>query len=172
MFKGLSKSFKSTTSRSPTPPSRTSSHPPTSDPGATLTQFDAVVTEPCGIYLILWSRGDTSTFHWGLYLARTDAKGVLYHQINDKTPSGDWELSIQERNVSHSRSLLGVERGPTGTCRTWAMDALFEVADSGLIDMQPDKEIKKKIEQEAKALAMRAASRRVRFVVPSGSTRG
>lgn len=196
MFKSLLKSSKSTP-KSSTSSSGTFSHPSTSNPGAASAQSNVVLTEPCAIYLILWSRDDTSTFHWGLYLARTETQGILYYQINDNTRSEGWELAIQQRRISHSRTLLvalkvgtyslgtsgdgvqyltdtvkGVERGPTGTCRTWAMDALFELADSGLIDMQPNKKTKENVEQGATLLAMRAASRGVKLVARSEHTQG
>jgi hypothetical protein len=47
------------------------------------------------------------------------------------------------------------------------LDALFELADSGLIGMQPKKETIKDVEQEATFLALRAAALRERIVESS-----
>lgn len=41
-----------------------------------------------------------------------------------------------------------VERGPNGMCRTWAMDAFYDVANSGLIDTQPTNNIKENVEKK------------------------
>ncbi|EGD95931.1 hypothetical protein TESG_03392 [Trichophyton tonsurans CBS 112818] len=46
------------------------------------------------------------------------------------------------------------------TCRTWLLAAPFEVADQGLIDLQPNKAQISRIETEALDHAIRAAGRR------------
>lgn len=167
---------------------RSSSHQSNPNGGARSVPSDLYV-EPSGLYIVLWSRGETSSFHWGLYLAKTEELGVIYHQINEQAYFESWRLSIEERAIWNSQRLLaalkvgvyslgtdpdavqyltdtvrGVKRGLNGTCRTWVMDALFEIADSGLIDMQPDATNKEAVEWEATALAMQAATKRSRLI--------
>jgi hypothetical protein len=173
------------------------SKPPPTLSGAASAQSGDLLTEPCGLYIVLWSRGEAHTFHWGLYLALTESEGMLYHQINGDTASGDWELEILDQQPIPQADILlaalkvgiyglgiesdgveyltdilkSVERGPAGTCRTWLMDALFEVADSGLIDMQPKKKTMEDVEREATVLATRAASRGVKLAARSRYSR-
>ncbi|KAI1962406.1 hypothetical protein LOZ58_002747 [Ophidiomyces ophidiicola] len=141
--------------------------------------------EKNGLYMLLWNTGVSNKYHWSLFVALDQESGIVFHQ----TLLGlKWKYTAEPRNVSNSRSLLvalklGVVEGVddqwmaaikdiirqtevTGefTCRTWALAALYNLADGGFIGLLPQWDDIQKIEQEAKDIAQYCYYGRVKVV--------
>ncbi|KAK2792673.1 hypothetical protein FQN51_001591 [Onygenales sp. PD_10] len=168
-----------------------SSHPLLSKLGPGIPPLERVPTEAGGLYVALWARDINGRYHWGLYLACTATDGVLYDQIDATTPTG-WKLAIRRYTMATSANLCGllkvavyipgtgdtsvdelsnelrrVEIGTSGTCRTWVLAALFELAKFGWIDVKNDAATRNRIEWEAYSLAQIAQDKEVKHVARS-----
>ncbi|EZG03678.1 hypothetical protein H106_06342 [Trichophyton rubrum CBS 735.88] len=125
----------------------------------------------------VWKRTEPIT---GLVNATTNRTGIVCHNTNDGdgfylsqflhphllnstrfltavkvSRLTDYERKFHEE--FHTR--IGEVPIEGHTCRTWLLDALFEVSDQGLIDLQPKKAQLSQIETEALGYAIRAAGR-------------
>ncbi|KAM5439868.1 hypothetical protein MferCBS31731_004279 [Microsporum ferrugineum] len=134
--------------------------------------------EPEMLYITLFRMPKDGNYHWALVIATTNRTGVVYHNTNDG--EGFYisrflhphllnsarflvalkvsRLTAYERNFHeefHRR--IGEVPIEGHTCRTWLFDAFFEVADQGLIDLQPNRAQLVQIENEALMYAERAA---------------
>ncbi|EEP76254.1 predicted protein [Uncinocarpus reesii 1704] len=172
----------------------TSQKPPstsTSNRGPGANRAGEVKIEPKGLYIVLWNTGMPDKYHWGLLVATDHESGILFHQ----TLIGfDWKYVVETKNVQYSKSLLVAlkvgavesiddqwiaaiktcvrETKVTGlfTCRTWAMAALFDLADGGFIGLSPEWPKIQEIEQEAKDLGIHAYYGGVKTVTRSDLT--
>ncbi|KAF3491075.1 uncharacterized protein GIQ15_00592 [Arthroderma uncinatum] len=135
---------------------------------------NGVRVEGKGVYLLLWTTSAEFQFHWGIFIAMSEKVGTLFHQTYD---SQIWTFRPEIRDITQSRSLLcalklGVVEDNRGTwmnaieacvretevkgeftCRTWALAAVFELADGGFIGMIPSWDVISNIETEARFLA-------------------
>lgn len=148
-----------------------------------------VRVEKNGVYMILWDTGVLGKYHWGLFIAKNDRLGVLFHQTLSGT---SWQYIIENKNVAKSRSLLTALKigvlpdsndewidmvkscikdarveGDEFTCRTWALAALYEMASGGLIGLTVEWKKILDIEAEAKEAASNAKLIDVRIVTRS-----
>ncbi|EFE37920.1 hypothetical protein TRV_07410 [Trichophyton verrucosum HKI 0517] len=137
--------------------------------------------EPGMLYITLFRMEKDGTYHWALVVATTNRTGMVYHNTNDGdgfylsrflhphllnstrfltavkvSRLTDYERKFHEE--FHTR--IGEVPIEGHTCRTWLLEALFEVSDQGLIDLQPNKAQISQIETEALDHAIRAARRR------------
>ncbi|KAK2748136.1 hypothetical protein FQN57_001260 [Myotisia sp. PD_48] len=150
-----------------------------------------VRVEAKGIYVILRTTPIESKYRWSIFVARSDTQGIGTHQKDDKET---WRYVMDPAmEISESEDLLvalkvgvlddvtddwmdavefclaqtKVSRNTTFSGRTWAMAAVYELADGGFIDLQPDWNGIAKIEMEAQKLAGEAASKGSRIVKSS-----
>ncbi|KAK2857279.1 hypothetical protein FQN49_004858 [Arthroderma sp. PD_2] len=124
-----------------------------------------------GVYMLLWMTSGDNQYHWGILIATSEKGGTLFHQTYD---SQTWQFKPEIKDITQSRSLLcalklGVVEDNGGTwmnaietcvretkvsgeftCRTWALAAIFELADGGFIGLAPSWDTISKIETEAK----------------------
>ena len=144
--------------------------------------------EKNGLYMLLWPTDVVGKYHWGLFIAQSETTGVLFHQ----NLSGlKWIFIMETKNTTTSKSLLaGLKLGVMQnvndkwiksvkdcvratevegefTCRTWALAALYDLADSGYIGLMPNWGEIYKIEEEAKQLAKTALMAEEKIVIPS-----
>lgn len=147
-----------------------------------------------GLYLLLSDRGDTYTFHWGLYLAKSSSDGVIFHLINPVNSTAWIYEAKSTRNVSQSvRLLLALQVGVLDpvlhgslsdrlaqipiqystrfrehmTCRVWIKEALFALNEEGYIKLIKSIDA---IENEAKFQAMRNKSQGEQTVAKSSGS--
>ncbi|KAI2086480.1 hypothetical protein LOZ36_003287 [Ophidiomyces ophidiicola] len=145
-------------------------------PGAKPWLGPAPRVEPKGVYLFIWDTGAKGKFHWGLFVAQSESSGVLFHQL----PIGKyWQLLKAHEDVLTSEGLLaGLKVGElddigaewlaavevciraatvdprTGlSCRSWALAALYELANGGFIWLDPEWPKIRIVEEEALRLA-------------------
>lgn len=132
-----------------------------------------------GLYLLLSDRGDTFTFHWGLYLAKSPADGDVFHIINADTPN-TWKSDFRTcKSFMHPNKILlslklavlepelhsalkdrlshipikhSTRFQEDITCRVWVKEALHVLNDEGYIQLQRGVS---EIEREATTQAMR-----------------
>ncbi|KMU82303.1 hypothetical protein CIHG_00087 [Coccidioides immitis H538.4] len=147
-----------------------------------------VRVDPKGVYLLLWDQGMPDIFHWGVLISQTDQIGVLYHQALSGT---EWRFVMENKDVSRSAALLvALKVGHVESvdniwmqyakerimetkvekefrCKNWAMAAIRELADSGIIGLQPDEEKIERIEEEAFLYAKDCYDMRSRVVYTS-----
>ncbi|KAM5450747.1 hypothetical protein MaudCBS49596_004279 [Microsporum audouinii] len=126
--------------------------------------------EPGMLYITIFQMDKRGTYHWALVIATTNRTGMVYHNANEGdgfhlsrflhphllnsarfltavkvSRLTDYERTFHEE--FHSR--IGEVPIEGHTCRTWLFDALFEVADQGLIGLQPNRAQLAQIETEA-----------------------
>lgn len=156
-----------------------------------LTSIMALEFETNGLYLLLSQRGDTYTFHWGLYLAKTPKEGEIFHLINPKN-SAAWryEHKLSANLGSSNRLVLALKVAVMElalhdalrarlsqipiqdstrfreriTCRVWIKEALFALDDEGYIKLTGTVD---QIEQDAKNKAMANKSQGTKTVSKS-----
>ncbi|PGH20441.1 hypothetical protein AJ80_03587 [Polytolypa hystricis UAMH7299] len=145
------------------------------------------------LYILLSDRGWVGTFHWALYLHQADLTGRLYHVVN--RDDGIWKLEVMEcANKIRAADLMAAVRigvilpeffdmfdkglsqatirphSPRSeepfSCRTWAMDALIELEQIGLIEI---KDIAG-LENETRAVGLMSGNRRMRDIFPVRTT--
>ena len=131
--------------------------------------------EEKGLYMLLVNLGPTIKCHWALCIAMDDTSGLLFQQA---LFGMDWKFIMENNNVILTDDPLGalklgsVEsiddewlkritqclRGTViegeFTCRTWALAALYELANEGFIGMIADWGTIREIEQEAQDLVL------------------
>ncbi|KAB8278612.1 hypothetical protein BDV30DRAFT_233575 [Aspergillus minisclerotigenes] len=113
----------------------------------------ALTFEANGLYLLLSDRGDNYTFHWGLYLAKSQPEGEVFHIVNAQN-STEW---IYESQTSKTDRLSQIPLEDSTyfnekiTCRVWVKEALYALDDEGYIKLTTSIG---EIEQEAKTQAM------------------
>ncbi|EEQ28552.1 hypothetical protein McanMca71_005336 [Microsporum canis] len=137
--------------------------------------FDnGVRVEGKGVYMLLWKTSVDALYHWGILIATGEKMGTLFHQTYNREM---WHLAVEIKDVTLSQSLLcalklGAVEDYGGTwmnaieacirqtevkgeftCRTWALAAVFELADGGFIGMDASWDKISEIETEAKFLA-------------------
>ncbi|KAI2025987.1 hypothetical protein LOZ07_006192 [Ophidiomyces ophidiicola] len=129
-----------------------------------------VRVDPKGVYLLLWEQGSPGAFHWGLFIARNEKTGVLYHQA---LRGAHWQFVMENQDVSTDNAVvvvlkIGSVESVNDTwmqyykdriretkvrkefrCKNWVMAAIHELADSGIIGLQPNEQVIDKIEAEA-----------------------
>eukprot|EP00136_Aspergillus_niger_P002052 XP_001391268.2 hypothetical protein ANI_1_1546064 [Aspergillus niger CBS 513.88] len=153
----------------------------------------ALQLEPNGLYLLLADRESSSTFHWGLYLAKSPTDGTIFNIINFPNPNvHSYEVKSDQKVITSRRYLLALKvgdlhpalHGPLETrlsqipiqysmrfheamtCRVWVKEALFALDDEGYIKLV---ESINGIEAEARFAAMLNKANRKRTV---GKSRG
>ncbi|KAM5466931.1 hypothetical protein MauCBS54593_005550 [Microsporum audouinii] len=116
--------------------------------------------EEGALYIVIFGMAKAGTYHWALVVATSTRNGVLYHNTDR---GGGFAVEIKLHSyVLNSRSFLAaikvsdvtsytrdfnvhfakqIMQVPAAehTCRTWLLSALYEIADQGLIDLQPNK---------------------------------
>ncbi|KAI2864958.1 hypothetical protein CBS147321_7116 [Aspergillus niger] len=122
----------------------------------------ALQLEPNGLYLLLADRESSSTFHWGLYLAKSPTDGTIFNLINFPNPNVySYEVKSDQKVITSRRYLLALKvgdlhpalHGPLETrlsqipiqystrfheamtCRVWVKEALFALDDEGYIKL-------------------------------------
>ncbi|OOF94898.1 hypothetical protein ASPCADRAFT_208553 [Aspergillus carbonarius ITEM 5010] len=138
----------------------------------------ALQFETNGLYLLLSDRGAESTFHWGLYLAKSPTFGDIFNIVNSPNPKvWTYEPKSNQHVNTSRRYILALKvgdlepalHGPLGTrlsevpieystrfheaitCRVWVKEALFALDDEGYIKLI---EAVNGIETEARYAAM------------------
>lgn len=125
--------------------------------------------EKNGLYMLMSNTGRPDRYHWGLLVATSEQSGILFHE----------EL-IEPKNLAETRDLLaalklgivedtsdewmdrmkecirGVRVQGELSCRTWALTAVYELANEGFIGMMAEWGRIRSIELEAKYLAQDA----------------
>ncbi|KAL5334928.1 hypothetical protein BJX70DRAFT_402126 [Aspergillus crustosus] len=119
--------------------------------------------ETNGLYILLSDHGDTTTFHWGLYLAKSPVAGETFHLV-DRANRIDWRYETKpSQNVGSSNKLLlalkiavldpvlhvrfetcmlripiqaSVRFQEPISCRIWVKDALFALDQEGFIKLK------------------------------------
>lgn len=153
---------------------------------------DTINVEPQGLYMLLYNTGVCDKYHWGIFIATDTISGMLFHQALDGL---EWKFVVEKKVVEKSKELLAalklgvVEnlddewiaaiktcvRGTTVTgdftCRTWALAALYELADGGFIGLAPSWPLMREIEEESKDLAFKAFFSNSKSVVRSEYSR-
>jgi hypothetical protein len=135
--------------------------------------------KPHTLYILLSSRNNPGTFHWGLYLTETNPQsGFKYHAIEDSSAPRGWRLDIQPTSgVSASQQLIAaiavgedtkdyhgiIEQavrdvwtktdvpGRKFTCRTFVSDCIQELAQTGVVTLKGSSST---VEDEAKRIGM------------------
>ncbi|KAF7941468.1 hypothetical protein EAE99_001105 [Botrytis elliptica] len=115
------------------------------------------------LYMTLNTRGQPGTFHWGIFLPCSGAKGWYYHATNK---SGGWKLEVKlTNNIRNSRTIvlayklgfvsseaaldqtlraitdfgpISKRTGETFSCRTWMKDSLATLHDKGIVTLPAD----------------------------------
>lgn len=141
----------------------------------TSSSFDTGMRiEPKSIYMLLWRQDTPARFHWAIMASLTDRFGLIYHQAR---LGEDWKFIQEGKDVSRSHNLLlamklgdisddpheWIERAKKCmketkvvgefTCRTWALEAVYDLARAGILDANIDRATLYKFEEEAKAYA-------------------
>ncbi|KAM5456843.1 hypothetical protein MaudCBS49596_001084 [Microsporum audouinii] len=154
---------------------------------------NGVRVEAKGVYMILWRTDLPRKYHWGVLVATTETQGFLFHQNFSGTL---WRYVVEPKNITKSGRLLVALKlgvvpdvtdewmgamkncirstevpGSEFTCRTWALAAVYELANCGFIGMLPDWEVIDKIEEEAKDLAIHALDTDQKYVAVSEQSR-
>lgn len=153
--------------------------------------------ETNGVYILLSERGESSySFHWAIYLAKSEDDGVIYH-ITNPTGSTDWQYVTETTSeVSQSgRVLIGLQMGvlepefhdlfaeriaqipiaysmrfhEAASCRVWVKEALYLLDDEGFLKLSMGVE---DVEREATILAIINKSRGARTLALSGGNLG
>ena len=128
-------------------------------------------------------------FHWGIVIGKNNISGAFFHQ----TKLESWRLEIREKDLSTSVNLLTVlkigvvestapdwiefiqqvisDTKPQGqfTCRTWALQAVYDLADAGVLGLPVDWQCIRDIEYEARSLAEEASQKQIDVVVRRSS---
>ncbi|KAI9038127.1 uncharacterized protein KD926_011261 [Aspergillus affinis] len=149
--------------------------------------------DPTALYILLLDRGDSYLFHWALYLAKPDSRGMMYHLINpDTTDPTVWKYEMQLiTDASYFNRVLltlklgvldpvvhdavGVRLGEVPiqysgrfkenmTCRVWLKEALYALDDEGYVELRRSVN---EIDTEATHLAMINKSKKAQTVVTS-----
>ncbi|WEW58888.1 hypothetical protein PRK78_004356 [Emydomyces testavorans] len=145
------------------------SRPPSNQPESARSG-PGVRVDPQGVYLILSGQGRPDVFHWGVFISQTDQVGILYHQA---LRGSEWTFVMESQDVSSFPDLLvALKVGCVDSieeqwmqyyrdriretkvtkefrCKNWALAAVRELADSGVIGLQPNEYIIDRIEEEA-----------------------
>ncbi|PWY62296.1 hypothetical protein BO83DRAFT_383465 [Aspergillus eucalypticola CBS 122712] len=122
----------------------------------------ALHLEPNGLYLLLADRESSSTFHWGLCLAKSPTDGTIFNITNFPNRNVySYEIKSDQKVISSGRYLLALKvgdlhpalHGPLETrlseipiqystrfheamtCRVWVKEALFALDDEGYIKL-------------------------------------
>ncbi|PYI09857.1 hypothetical protein BO78DRAFT_23965 [Aspergillus sclerotiicarbonarius CBS 121057] len=122
----------------------------------------ALQFETNGLYLLLSDRGAESTFHWGLYLAKSPASGDIFDIVNSPNPRvWAYQPKSNQQVATSKRHLLALKVGDLDpalhgpletrlsqipiqystrfheaiTCRVWVKEALFALDDEGFIKL-------------------------------------
>ncbi|KAK2877794.1 hypothetical protein FQN49_001192 [Arthroderma sp. PD_2] len=153
---------------------------------------DGTRLSPNGIYLTLREIGWYQKYHWALLVATSPISGTLLHQTRPNSEA-KWAYTAQPEDFASSRAMLvalklgelpdtspewmaavdecvrsaSVRGSEPFTCRTWAMAAVYTLADGGFIDLEPCWEKVGMVEEEAKALVAGATSLDTKIVVSS-----
>ena len=133
-----------------------------------------------GFYICLFEMGVNKRFHWGLLVAMTPKTGFLLQCTINRDTGHQWifreraEFSL-ERSVTFLCALkvsmvIGTETAmvealkqqaskvpfdsAVDNCQTWAMNAVYELADQGYIGLQPQRTLMENLKYEANDLAM------------------
>ena len=150
--------------------------------------------ETNGVYILLSDRGESSySFHWAIYLAKSETDGIIFHIINP-TGSTDWQYVTETTSEvpESSRVVLGLQMGvlepefhdmfaeriaqvpiigysarfhEAVSCRVWVKEALYLLDDEGFLKLSMGVE---DVEREATILAIINKSRGARTVALSG----
>lgn len=169
-------------------PSRTSLAPLRPPPSALPKPTTSLKVDKNGLYMLMNNTGLQDKYHWGLLVATSDNSGIVFHKA---LFGAEWKLVIEPKSLSETSDLLaalklgviedisekwidrmkecvrGVRVQGELTCRTWALTALYELANEGFIGMIADWGRIRSIEQEAKFLAQDAWVTRAKFVTTS-----
>lgn len=148
-----------------------------------------------GLYILLSDRQDLGySFHWALYLAKSNTHGDVFHLINPSNPT-TWHFETKSNDeVNQSREiLLALKLGilepvlhralperldhlpieystrfhESMSCRVWVKEALFMLEEEEFVDLVDSVDA---IEAEASRLATRNKSRATRTVNVSGGS--
>ncbi|KAK6610715.1 hypothetical protein H4I96_02313 [Botrytis cinerea] len=115
------------------------------------------------LYIILNTRGQPGTFHWGIFLPLLGVRGWYYHATNK---SGGWTLEVELTNdIQTSRPIVLASKlgfvsseaaldqalraitdfgpiskrtGETFSCRTWMKDSIVTLHDKGIVTLPTD----------------------------------
>lgn len=110
-----------------------------------------------GLYILVSDIGEVSQYHWGLYLALSSGHGIIFHTVNNRDTSYQWQYQTKaSTSVPSSKSLLvalkiavmdpalhsplaarlaAVPVIPPVTCRLWLKRALFDLDNEGYIKL-------------------------------------
>ncbi|KAJ5650085.1 uncharacterized protein N7484_003808 [Penicillium longicatenatum] len=152
----------------------------------------SLVFEPNALYIAILDRGETYSFQWELYLAKTATEGIVFH-ITNEAGQAKWEYDRAQTNQmpQQRRLLLALNIGSVEpvlhnalsdrlalvpltpfssrfseqlNCRVWLKEALFVIDDEGYVNLGKGPAM---IEEEARYLAMMCKSKHERKVVRS-----
>ena len=140
-------------------------------------KFPCPNLERKGLYMLLSNKEIPDEYHWGLLVATDSASGIFFHR---SLTGQEWKLVIENKNLAEASDLLAalklgvvedisdkwIQRMKESvrevrvqgelTCRTWALTALYELANEGFLGMMAEWDKIRSIELEAKYLAQDA----------------
>ncbi|EGE03155.1 hypothetical protein TEQG_08621 [Trichophyton equinum CBS 127.97] len=111
--------------------------------------------EPGAVYVAVFSMATRKNYHWALVIATRERSWNFYHNTNQGGNFTSMHSTIHICSTLNHFWPLSKETPTTGlTCRTWLLDALYEMVDWGLLGLHPNRARIDQIEAEVLGRAM------------------